>query len=416
MNAITMTVPQARTTSVAERVSAASLLGFVAALQVSIVLAQFLLAIMLVSWVASHVLGRSRLSAPPFFALLLAYCALTLVASAFSLDPAESLRDSKQLLLFAIVPAVYDIARGPRASTVADVIISTGAAVAIIGVLQYTVLHYDNLGQRPQGTLGHYMTYSGLLMLVICVAAARLVFGSRDRIWPALVMPALVVALSLTFTRNAWIGACAAVGLLFVMKDFRLTALLPVIVAALFVMAPQGLMSRLTSTVDAQDPANQDRFAMIEIGALMIRDHPLTGVGPNMVPRVYDQYRPEYAVNQTNPHLHNVPLQIAAERGVPALTVWLGFIAVVARALFRLFRRWSPTLATDARQSTVPAIRPSGSERVLAAAALASLAAMLAAGLFEYNFGDSEFLMLLLVLITLPFAAERPVDAAADRA
>ena len=416
MNAITMTVPQARTTSVAERLSAASLLGFVAALQVSIVLAQFLLAVMLVSWVASHVLGRSRLSAPPFFALLLAYCALTLVASAFSIDPIESFRDSKQLLLFAIVPAVYDIARGPRASTVADVIISVGAAVAIIGVLQYTVLHYDNLGQRPQGTLGHYMTYSGLLMLVICVAAARLVFGSRDRIWPALVMPALVVALSLTFTRNAWIGACAAVGLLFVMKDFRLTALLPVIVAALFIMAPQGLMSRLTSTFDAQDPANQDRFAMIEIGALMIRDHPLTGVGPNMVPRVYDQYRPEYAVNQTNPHLHNVPLQIAAERGVPALTVWLGFIAVVARALFRLFRRWSPGLATDARQSSLPASRPSGSERVLAAAALASLAAMLAAGLFEYNFGDSEFLMLLLVLITLPFAAERPVDAAADRA
>ena len=30
---------------------------------------------------------------------------------------------------------------------------------------------------------------------------------------------------------------------------------------------------------------------------------------------------------------------------------------------------------------------------------------MLAAGLFEYNFGDSEFLMLFLVLVTLPFAA-----------
>jgi hypothetical protein len=32
---------------------------------------------------------------------------------------------------------------------------------------------------------------------------------------------------------------------------------------------------------------------------------------------------------------------------------------------------------------------------------------MLAAGFFEYNFGDSEFLMLLLVMITLPFAAAR---------
>jgi hypothetical protein len=32
---------------------------------------------------------------------------------------------------------------------------------------------------------------------------------------------------------------------------------------------------------------------------------------------------------------------------------------------------------------------------------------MLSAGLFEYNFGDSEFLMLFLVLITLPYAVDR---------
>jgi hypothetical protein len=46
---------------------------------------------------------------------------------------------------------------------------------------------------------------------------------------------------------------------------------------------------------------------------------------------------------------------------------------------------------------------------------MAATAAMLAAGLFEYNFGDSEFLMLYLVLITLPFAAlnsERGPDKA----
>ena len=33
------------------------------------------------------------------------------------------------------------------------------------------------------------------------------------------------------------------------------------------------------------------------------------------------------------------------------------------------------------------------------------MASMLTAGMFEYNFGDSEFLMLLLVLLTLPAAA-----------
>jgi O-antigen ligase len=262
-------------------------------------------------------------------------------------------------------PAVYEIARGKRAVTVIDVIVSVGAASAAFGIIQYGLLHYDNLGQRPQGTLSHYMTYSGLLMLVICTAVARLVFGSRNRMWPALVMPALVVALSLTLSRNAWIGACVAVGLLFLLKDFRLAWLLPVVVAVLVVVAPESFVNRLTSTFNAQDPSNQDRFAMIEIGARMVKDHPLAGVGPNMVPRLYEQYRPDYAINKINPHLHNVPLQIAAERGLPALGIWLWLIASLAIGLFRLFRTQQ--------------------DKVLSATGLAAVVAMLAAGLFEYN-------------------------------
>ena len=396
MSTATMSVPQPRAMPAADRVVLGLLLGFVGALQVSIALANILLVATLLGWAGLRIRDRALPSAPPWFTALGAYALLTLLASAFSVDPSESFIDSRQLLLFLVVPAVYDLARGGRASTVADVIISVGAVSAAFGIIQYGVLHYDNLGQRPQGTLTHYMTYSGVLMLVICTAAARLIFGSKDRIWPALVMPALVIALALTFTRNAWIGACAAVGVLFVLKDFRLSALLPVILAALFILAPQGLLNRLTSTFNAQDPANQDRFAMIEIGALIVRDHPLTGVGPNMVPRVYADYRPDYAVNAVNPHLHNVPLQIAAERGLPALGAWFWFIGALAAALFRMFRQKR--------------------ERVLAAAALASVVAMFGAGLFEYNFGDSEFLMLFLVLVTLPFAAARGDHAAPDRA
>ena len=395
MSTATMSVPQQKVMPTADRIVLVLLLAFVAALQVSIALANILLTATLLGWAGIRLRDRALPSAPPFFLALTAYALLTLIAAAFSVDPAESFVDSRQLLLFLIVPAVYDLARGGRASTVADVIISVGAASAAFGIVQYGVLHYDNLGQRPQGALTHYMTYSGVLMLVICTAAARLIFGSRDRLWPALVMPALVVALALTFTRNAWIGACAAVGLLFVLKDFRLSALLPVILAALFVVAPEGLLNRLTSTFNAQDPANQDRFAMIEIGALIVRDHPLTGVGPNMVPRVYADYRPDYAVNEVNPHLHNVPLQIAAERGLPAAAVWFWFAGALAVTLFRMFRQKR--------------------ERVLAAAALASVVAMFAAGLFEYNFGDSEFLMLFLVLVTLPFAAARGDDAVPGR-
>jgi O-antigen ligase len=388
MTAMTMTMPHARGTAGVERLTVGLLLGFVASLQISIALANILLAATLLTWAVTLVRDRTRPAAPPFFLPLVVYGVATLVSAAFSTDPLTSLVDCKQLVLFAIVPLIYDAAQGERTSSVVDVIVTVGAASAAYGIIQYGMLHYDNLGRRPEGALTHYMTYSGILMLVICSAAARLVFGARDRLWPALVMPAVVVALSLTFTRSAFVGACVAVGLLFVLKDFRLTALLPVVIALLFAFAPGQVANRMMSMFSAvPDATNQDRLAMVEVGARMVKDHPLTGVGPNMVPRLYAQYRPDYAVNPTNPHLHNVPLQIAAERGLPALAVWLWFLATLTTSLFRLFRQQR--------------------DRTLAAAALAAIAAMLAAGFFEYNFGDSEFLMMFLVLVTLPFAAAR---------
>ena len=88
-------------------------------------------------------------------------------------------------------------------------------------------------------------------------------------------------------------------------------------------------------------------------------------------------------------------MQIAAERGLPALLLWLGFIVYLSRDLLK-------KIATSRQPS-------------LAAGGLAAVAAMLASGLFEYNFGDSEFLMLFLVLVTLPYAADHPAADADAR-
>jgi O-antigen ligase len=393
MNATTLSLSDAPTTPWLDRLTIGLLLAFVATVQISIVAAQAFFVLLLVAWMATLVRDKTRPTAPRFFWALLTYAAVTLVSSAFSLDPIESLIDSRQLYLFLIVPVVYDLARGSRTKNLVDVIITIGALAAAYGIIQYGMLHFDSLRLRPRGTMGHYMTYSGTLMLVIGVAAARIVFGTRERLWPALVMPALIVALTLTFTRSAWVGVCVGVSLLFILKDFRLTGLIPVVIALLFALAPDRITDRIMSVFDLRDPSSRDRVAMAQTGAEMIKDHPLTGVGPNMVERLYTQYRDPQGVQKVNPHLHNVPIQIAAERGLVALAVWLAFIALLATGVFRIFR--------------------SGQDRVLAAGALAAIAAMLAAGMFEYNFGDSEFLMLFLVIVTLPFAAERPGPHAA---
>jgi O-antigen ligase len=296
--------------------------------------------------------------------------------------------DSKQLVLFLIVPVAYRFVSSHRGSLMLTLAMSVGAASAALGIFQYGLLHFDQLSQRPQGTLGHYMTYSGLLMLVIGIAVAKLLFGRGERIWAALVMPALIMAVALTSTRTAWVGVCAGTAVLLLLKDFRLLAVLPIVAALTFAAAGPAITERLMSTFDSRNPTRLDRLAMLREGARMVRAHPWVGVGPDMVKARYGEYRDAGAVNETNPHLHNVPVQIAAERGLPALGAWLAMVVVLGGDLARRFR--------------------SGEHRVLSAAALAAFASMLAAGLFEYNFGDSEFLMLFLLMVTLPFAALRP--------
>jgi O-antigen ligase len=377
-------VPEASTL---RRAAAIGLILVVVAVQFSIGVAQTLFALTTAAWVALLVAEKRRPAAPRFALPLAVYAGATLVAALFSADPATSLIDSRQLVLLLIVPITYELIPASLAAPAATAIMSAGAVSGLVGIGQYAIFNY-NLENRPRGTLGMYMTYSGLTMLVVGLALAIVLFAKKGRTWPALVVPALTVALAVTFTRNTWIGACAAVALLLLLKDFRLLALLPIVAAIVFFAAPADIQQRFYSIFDPSDLSNRDRFAMLESGVRIVRDHPLTGVGPDMILREYPDYRSADAVLEMPPHLHNVPVQIAAERGLPALAVWVWFVVVVCVDSWRLFRG-----------GTV--------ERWLPAAGLASMIAMLTAGLFEYNFGDSEFQMLFLFLITLPFAAAR---------
>jgi O-antigen ligase len=309
-----------------------------------------------------------------------------------SADPMYSLERAKQFLLFLVVPVTMRLARGTRADKVVDVVIALGAIAAIVGIVQWAALGYDEQN-RPRGTLGHWMTYSGLLMLVVCAAVSRLIFAERKQrwIWPAVAVPSLLVALIASLTRNAWIGTLAGAGTLMAIRSKRLLMILPVVIVAALLVP--SIRTRALSSFDPNFPGNADRVAMLTAGVAIVKDHPLFGVGMNMMPREYLKYRTAGARDsagatepETRSHLHNVPMQIAAERGLPALAAWLWFVFAAAVGLWRLVRH--------------------GNHKAVAGAGFAALVAMVAAGLFEHNFGDSEFLILFLALITLPFAAE----------
>ena len=361
-------------------------------IQFSIFLGELCFALAWLLWIYVTIQDRKPFRVPAFFWPLAVYALITLVSAAVSIDPRESVKDSRQLWLFFLVPVVARFARGARAGQIINVIIALGAAGALVGIVQYAMFGFDSDSHRPTGLLSHYMTYSGVLMLVACAAASRLLFYPKEWIWPGIAVPALLVALVFTRTRNAWIGSLTAITVLLGARRRRLLLVIPVLVALFVAFSPASIKERAYSIIDPNDLSNRDRLQMLTMGVHMVHDHPYFGVGPEMVSRVYGDYLVPNPVHVSNPHLHDVPVQIAAERGLFALAAWLWFVAIAGRDLFRQLRR--------------------GPARAIAGAGAAALVAMLVAGLFEYNFGDSEFLILFLGLLTLPFAA---AEESADR-
>jgi O-antigen ligase len=144
---------------------------------------------------------------------------------------------------------------------------------------------------------------------------------------------------------------------------------------------------RALSIFSLHDYGNTLRIEYLKAGWQIIREFPLHGTGPDTVDMVFQN--PKYGlseVNRQNVHLHNNIVQIAAERGVPALLAWVVFMVWAFASLLRLLRNKGSTVFPHA------------------AAAAAALLALVTAGLFEYNFADSEIAVLFFYLITLPFA------------
>ncbi|HET7875989.1 MAG TPA: O-antigen ligase family protein, partial [Methylomirabilota bacterium] len=127
-------------------------------------------------------------------------------------------------------------------------------------------------------------------------------------------------------------------------------------------------------------------------GVHMWQEHPLLGVGPGGVKREYVHYALPEAFKKRTGHVHNTPLQILVERGLVGLAAWLWiWIAFYREGLGRLGRLGAERV----------------SERAVVAGSLAAVTGFLVAGLSEYNFGDSEVVLVAWAVMALPYVADR---------
>jgi O-antigen ligase len=102
--------------------------------------------------------------------------------------------------------------------------------------------------------------------------------------------------------------------------------------------------------------------------------------------------------------MHSNLLELALERGVPALLLWLALLGTYALTLFRTLRRLKKT--TDLDQSELIG---AWIDRGLVLGALGGLIGFFVSGIVHYNWGDSEVVMIFYLLMGLTLALERMV-------
>jgi len=252
---------------------------------------------------------------------------------------------------------------------------------------------------RAEGTLHHYVVFAEMLMQIGCMTLAVLLGASpgawKLRVFLAVAFMAMTAALVATETRAALAGlALGGLVALWALtgKRTRLAATSLLLVVCLiggsWIYHKRGL-----NWEDTNDPGAHFRMLMWQDGLRLVRQHPWFGVGMETVRLHWQEWNIRgFALYHVLSHFHSTFLQIAVERGLPALAAWLWFVVAYLIFLVRLLRRAQ-------RQNRFAA--------AVVAGALAGFVAFQVTALVHYNLGEEPLVMILFFYFGLALAIDR---------
>lgn len=286
--------------------------------------------------------------------LLVAFVVLNLAATALSLNAGYSFsREFVKLAALSIVfVASYDVFDTVEASWNLTVALCVAVTLtSIYGIAQY--LGYDpytwesgtQLLSGGPSTYGNPNFASHVLAPTLVLTCG--ICTQKGRRWMIVLMPVLATHLAIARTRGSLLGlACAitfvAVAILvsrYIKKPNR--AILTTALAMLFV----GVTGAASIAIYAKATTGQPvpfgdgesvrlRYHSFYGACEMIRDNPVLGYGPGMYavgnPPYWTPFEQERFSEQfrANAHVHNEPLEIAVEAGIPAAAIYLSLLVL----------------------------------------------------------------------------------------
>ena len=257
---------------------------------------------------------------------------------------------------------------------------------------------------RASGTYGHWITYAEVLQLIASLAIGLLLGLKQKRSLAGLLLllatVGLVFALGMTVTRASWLGLAVSATLMLLLTVSRRTLVIAGACAIPLVLAGTVYLQQKRSVgfLDRKDQSTTWRETVWREGFNLLVSSPrhiAVGVGMDSIKGYWRQWGLFNNGHLPIGHMHSNLLQIALERGVPALIVWLMMLFTYGRALWKTIRK-----------------RPQGDgiaeyfPGALALGALGGLIGFFVSGLVHYNWGDSEVVMVFYLIMGLSLSVD----------
>jgi hypothetical protein len=260
---------------------------------------------------------------------------------------------------------------------------------------------------RATGFFGHWVTYAEVIQLIASLALGLFLGLKQKRgrlgLFLLLALVGLVFALGMSVTRASWGGFAVSVAVMLILSVSRRTVIIVAACALPLILASVVLLKEKRSVgfFDTKDQSTTWRGTVWREGFHLLISKPrhlVVGVGMDSIKSHWREWGLFDNGRLPLGHMHSNLLQLALERGVPALIVWLILIGTYIRMLFGLIRK----SAISVHESVVDNF-----PRGLALGALGGTVGFFTSGLVHYNWGDSEVVMVLYFVMGLSLVLER---------
>jgi hypothetical protein len=238
---------------------------------------------------------------------------------------------------------------------------------------------------RASGWTRHYETFAEIIQIIaqlaLGLALAHLRNHGPNKYFRIVLAAVVILTAGLVFTAMRTVIVAFVIGACLIAWRSLGGAYKVVFTFALFFVLAFGAVvvwqTRARDALLLDDPSSELRFEVARIGLSRIPLHPIFGHGMDAMKQHWNEWG---FPGKDMLHLHSTPLQLAFDRGLPMLVLWMWMMILF----------WTDIAASEKRAADRSDTHVYG----ILLGGLGALTGLLASSLVNYNYGDGEVAML----------------------